>query len=178
MLSLQKCSLPDVTYGYIVFYSVQQNVFEKKSKTLPGTNKPKQFIRSFTEMVKIFVMKIVNIYWEGLAHLLFAYIKPCSVFTLILWEQILFVLYGIAEKTKEKKVAVDYTANMWKGKLWIQAETKMLYNTTSIYAAIVSFVTFDPAYKNNEWLNFKVKWLTFCNVSEDYMPLLWISSTF
>lgn len=40
MLSLPEILLPDVTYGYIIFYLVQQNVFEKKSKILPGINKP------------------------------------------------------------------------------------------------------------------------------------------
>ena len=33
-----------MTYGYIIFYLVQQNVFEKKSKILQGISKPKQSI--------------------------------------------------------------------------------------------------------------------------------------
>lgn len=66
----------------------------------------------------------------------------CLIFKSTVWEQILFVLHGIDEKTKEKKVVGSHIANVGfptlYGKLWIWAEAKMLYNTTSMYAALVS----------------------------------------
>lgn len=109
-------------------------------------------------------MEIFNTYWERPAHLLFAYIT--KMFMPTVWEQILFVLHDVDEKTKEKK-------NLWTiaqlvGKASFESQLRPKYYTIQlpIYSTIVSSVTFEPARKNSDWLNFTGQMRYFHNVNK------------
>lgn len=54
--------LPDVTYGYIIFYLVQPNVLKKNLKIFPGINKPQAVHTVLHRNGKTFIIKIVNTY--------------------------------------------------------------------------------------------------------------------